>query len=362
MGVVKKKSYSFVIRCIFGPLTTYGVIAALIGSIFTNIGSLSAKYPPFVANNLAIVNSLAIAIPYFIRWKSVFFRFMVSMTIVISSVLAMNSMNQKDIIQAEQRLKDDPIYRQRFQKWQNTEAQYAAAQENVNKYLDLQMTTGKDWSAGAKAARQERAELLNQKDRDWQAVEQRRQELESKGSRSYEAYVLFLHNFFPSLNKDSILNGSNLMMSLITDLQLTMFCLISTILFGKWVSIPVPRSLQTESKLFGKENLVRQLFAKCSAKVRQKFGLSSAGNRDPRCLSGTMLRGAVVMLRIYTEYRERGEPISQTKISRLAAQEMAKFRPKDADGNPLPYSPGFTSDVFRGRYDQLLQRKAMVSL
>lgn len=354
----RKAIRMWIVRGLFGPIAAYCLVVHIMGSYSTNIQALAAKYPGSWSKHMALGMAISIAIPFFLQAKNYMFRLLCSGAILLSSVMAINTMTQKEIVGAEERLKNDTEYKILLSRWQGLEEQYNKAQASVEGYVNLQLTSKINWNYGSRATRITRDSLFSKKERAWAEVSVRKKLLEEKGSESYEAYVVFFASILP-LSKQAIMNSSNILLSLVNDLGIILYASVLVFLFGKWIMIPVPNTLRVAQK---DESLVRGMFGKVSEIVRRIFGIRSEEKREPRCLHGTMLQAGVVILGIYTRMKEQGESITLKEIGRLAAKEMEKFRPKLPDGDPLPYSVGFVSEICspRGRYRKLLDGKAGV--
>lgn len=334
MGV-KKTKVSPVTRILFGIPCIIGLASAFMTSIHNNSISTGSKYSPVIAYAQSIATALAIIIPLFLRYKTAFFRVMVIFTVTVASIFSINGISIDEIDKAEDRLQSDPIYQQRLEAWKNFSKEFQSAQANVDKYLELQMTSNRSWEKGAKAARMRCDSLMVIKDLAYEKLITRQNELTTSGSKSNEAYVVFLSSFLP-FSETSLINFSHILYALMPDLQMMVFAAILYFLFREWLSIPVPKSFGGRSVAFGNRSVISEFFHKL-------FGNRSVNLNTPAVVSGATIRG----VRKITELSIEHPKLTLNEIGLLAAQEIGR---KDDQGNVKPFSKSFVSDVINGKY------------
>jgi len=325
----------YFLRMVFGPIAIYALVVHILGTISTNISPLAAKYPGSLSKHMAIGMALSIAMPFFLSYKNYAFRLLCSFAIMLSSVLAINTMQTKEIVGLEDRIKNDEEYNQLYCRWENLEKQYTDAQSTVLKYLDLEIKTDKNWSEGAKSARIDRSRLLAEKDTAWTKVELRKQELKQAGSQSNEAYVRFFASILP-FSSTTIENGSLLMTSFVNDLGIILYSSVIVFLFGKWVIIPVPKALRKRSDWFN--NLLKN-----SVILQRLFSYKP----PRRHLASKMIRGINAIKESRKEFPDK----LQVELCYISAEKINR---RKKDGSINEFSPGFVSDVLRGEYDNYL--------
>jgi hypothetical protein len=340
MGVPLKNTNYFFLRLLLGPACIVGLLSAMNTSIYTNVSPLLNKFNPFFAYPTAISNTLAITLSRFIKVKTLFIESIVFCTILISGLFAMNSLNVKEINNAEQRLQNDPIYQQKLATYETYCNDVKDSQNSVNKYLDLQMTTDKNWSDGAKSARISRDKYSAKRDSAYADLQTYQTQLTKKGSKNQEAFVAFL-SFLP-LSENTIKNMNDFIFAVLPDLQICIFGFLLMVLFKDWIAIPTPRGL---TRLTWR----RLLLTARLLIVHQVFRKSFVDKEKTRDFSSTQIRGVRLIRQLLNEHYPA---MTETQIGYLAAQKLGR---KLSNGEVDPFSKGYVNKVKNHKLDYLFE-------
>lgn len=227
-----------VIRISFLWMAIYGLYWAFIGSSHTNFASLSIKFPDEIAKGVSYSISFGYLLPLFLLKKPFYVKLTLVMILIISSSLALNTMQMSEIQNSENRFENDILYNRYLKDYNNLRETENLTEQTIIIQSEKRLYVG---------ARQARLRLVKiKKDiKDAKSkLELRESQLLVKGSVQNEAFVTVWYTIlsnipYVNISTKAISITSNIMFSITNDMLIIVFSYVIKSILGGIIFLPI---------------------------------------------------------------------------------------------------------------------------
>jgi len=317
-----------------------GLITAVIGTTYTNIIGLHGRFFLGMAISMSIMITASQVVVMFLEFIPPLFRLLFVIMIIISSSLAINTMESKEITGKEDRLETDPILQKYTKEAERLDSDYNNMNILVSDYVGLRKDTGlKIYNEGATTTRIQRDSLFYQKTRAWAKVDKRRNELLKKGTKTTEAFINVFYSVLSFLNfsEKSVEIITSLLFSIINDSAIPIFSFGLTSIYGNKIMIP-SRKRKKNGRNNG--NDVLSPVNRLSIFVRKMFGKVSEGvGIEREIVSGSAISGEDVRRKVWEYLKLYGDCFTDKELGILVGQKLRR----------KPFSRSYICDIRNGK-------------
>jgi len=339
----KKKNIlgDFYLQPLWAVLAGIGLIGAAMGTTYTNYDTLSHRFPEVICLSVCISITLSFSLPMFLKKIPIIIRVSLVFMMFVSSSLAINTFAAKEIVDAEDRFKDDEKYR-------SLKLDYLTKTNQYQKAWDANIANAsKGYATGAREARLDRDQLKTDKDLAYQKLIEYADSLKIKGSITQEASVETWYTvsssipipYFKRLSKAFWAVFSVITFAYICDTAIPIFCYILYNILGDRVLIENRKRLDRSS--------VNKKLSSVFSRFSKRFsGNSSKGNRKKqggRTISGEKFNGVQAIFRLKDEHPDW----THKKIGEHAAVAINR---KGSDGKIKPFQKSWISQVLNNKF------------
>ena len=224
---------------VLGPLVVFGLMAAAIGTTYTNYMPLVSKYPVLIALGMSVAITLAFLIPQFLRYLPLPSKFVMFGVIFISSSLAINTVAMKEIHGTGERIVTDESYNRYKQQYNDANRSEIGDRKIYEELLSM----GPRYDKAAKEVRSRINIHIANKNLAQIEMNRRAQGLNKVGTVQKEAHVETWSMVAASapfgilkfMNKEMIQISSNILFSVINDSCLLLFPMLLVGIYGRGI-------------------------------------------------------------------------------------------------------------------------------
>lgn len=339
----KKKSIlgDIYLQPLWAMLAGVGLIGAAMGTTYTNYDTLSNRFPEVICLFVCASITLSFLLPMFLKKIPILIRVSLVFMMFVSSSLAINTFAAKEIVDTEDRLKNDEKYR-------SLKLDYLTKTNQYQKAWDANIANAsKGYATGAREARLDRDQLKFDKDIAYQKLVNYADSLTNKGSVTQEASVETWYTvsssvpipYFKRLSKAFWAVFSVITFAYICDTAIPIFCYILYNILGDRVLID-NRKKFSKSSINNKSSSV---FSKFSKRFSNNSSKRNRVNKGGRTISGEKFNGIQAIFRLKDEHPDW----THEKIGKQAAEEINRT---DSSGKIKAFQKSWVSQVLNNKF------------